>query len=117
MKKLEKNILDKILKIEAKRTASYFITRFIILAVLGFAGLVFATIITEILKEQGSFDLLEFIDWDNIMVFYEESPKELLLILFLVIIFLFYLIFMVAKNYGKIKNKLISIYKFYKKRV
>ena len=117
MKKLEENILGKIFKIEVKRTASYFFIRSIIFVALGFAALIFSTVITEILKEQGSFDLLEFLDWNNIVVFYEESPKELLLILFLVMIFLFYLIFLLIKNYGKIKNKLVSIYKFYKKRV
>lgn len=115
MKKLEKTILDKIFKIETKKTASYFITKFIILVALGFAGLIFSTVILEIFREQGSFDLLEFLDWDNILVFYQEAPKELLLIFFLVIIFLAYLIFMVVKNYGKIKNKLVSIYKFYKR--
>src|SRR3990167_5918046 len=113
MKELEETILDKIFKIEAKRTASYFFVRFIILVTLGFAGLIFSTVIFEILKEQGSFDLLDLKDWDldlagrylwnNVRVFYQETPKELLLFLTLVIIVLVYLIFMVAKNYGKIK--------------
>ena len=115
MKKLEKNIIGRVYKIETKRTISYFLSRLVSFLILAFVVWFLASIVLDILTEQGSFDLLELIDADNLMVFYQESPKELLLILFLVIIFLAYLIFMVVKNYGKIKNKLVSIYKFYKK--
>lgn len=127
MKKLEKNILEKIYKIETKRTASYFISRFIILITLGFVSLIFTTVIIEILKEQSSFDLFDFLkdDWEmvrnyffnNLLLFIQELPLPLVFILTGLLLILILLIYLSVRNFNKIKNKSVSIYKFWLKKL
>ncbi len=125
MKKLEEKIITRVYKIEAGRTFSYVITRIIFFTVTILLILFLSAVTYEILKEQGSFDLINFAGddievvsrylMDNIYVFYEETPKLLLLLTGMVIIGFAWLLAKVISNFGRIRNKLISIYKFHKK--
>lgn len=125
MKKLEEKIITRVYKIEAGRTFSYVITRIIFFTVTILLILFLSAVTYEILKEQGSFDLINFAGddievvsrylIDNIYVFYEETPKLLLLLTGMVIIGFAWLLAKVISNFGRIRNKLISIYKFHKK--
>lgn len=125
MKKLEEKIITRVYKIEARRTFSYVITRIIFFTVTILLILFLSAVTYEILKEQGSFDLINFAGddievvsrylMDNIYVFYEETPKLLLLLTGMVIIGFAWLLAKVISNFGRIRNKLISIYKFHKK--
>lgn len=125
MKKLEEKIITRVYKIEAGRTFSYVITRIIFFTITILLILFLSAVTYEILKEQGSFDLINFAGddievvsrylMDNIYVFYEETPKLLLLLTGMVIIGFAWLLAKVISNFGRIRNKLISIYKFHKK--
>lgn len=125
MKKLEEKIITRVYKIEAGRTFSYVITRIIFFTITILLILFLSAVTYEILKEQGSFDLINFAGddievvsrylIDNIYVFYEETPKLLLLLTGMVIIGFAWLLAKVISNFGRIRNKLISIYKFHKK--
>lgn len=123
---LEERIVNRVYRIETKRTTWYVVSR-IVLFVLGTVTiLILGMVAYDIFVEQGSFDLIDFKgdDFevinkyfaDNLSVFVEEAPKELLLVLALTITGFVYLIHKIRGSYRKMKNKLISIYKFYKKR-
>ncbi len=125
MKNNKEKILKKVYQLETKKTVFEIV----------FKGLTFTTLILfiylffisliEILKEQQSFDLLFFFRetfevgkkyfFDNLLVFFEEIPKLILLILLVLIIFLIRFFINLKKNYKKTINKLKAIYKFFKK--
>ncbi|MBI5127365.1 hypothetical protein HZA76_02820 [Candidatus Roizmanbacteria bacterium] len=122
-KKLEKKIIDKVYRLEAKKTAGYVLLRL-------FLGLFFilfvfflSSALIDILNEQNSFDLLDFYRDDlevikryfisNISDFYRELPQPLTFILLASILVVLVLTGFLIKNFNKIKNRLISLYKFY----
>lgn len=125
MKKLEDKIITKVFKIETERTFSYVLTRIALFTITVLLILFLSIITYEILRDQGSFDLIDFTGddievvsrylIDNIYIFYEETPKLLLFLTGMVIIGFGWLLIKAKSNYSKIRNKLISIYKFHKK--
>ncbi len=124
-KNLEKKIIKKVFKLEAKNTFFEMASKVIGLLLLVFFVWIFATTILDILKEQGSFDLFFFFRdnvevmrryfLENVVTFYDETPKLLLFILFSLFAGLLLLVLTIVKNYGKISNKIKSLYNFYKK--
>lgn len=124
-KKIEEKIIKKIYQIETKKTFFNLFLRIFFILLFLFSSLIFTLVLVDILKEQKSFDLLDFLKDDfevvkkyfysNLIVFYNELPKELILFLIGSITLLLIIIFFFLKNFKKIKNKLKSIYKFYKK--
>lgn len=127
MKKLENKIINKIYRMETKRTTGFLMVKTIIVTVFSIILLIFSSALIDILKEQQSFDLLFILKEDlavlgkyfpeNFYDFYLELPQPLTFIL-IGSILLFGLTFLIfLKNFGKIKNKIFSIYKFYKKNL
>jgi len=123
---LKNEIIRKVYKLETKKTFFYLISKLFFGLIFLFLIFIFASVIFDILIEQGSFDLFNFFgDWsfevfsryfiDNLIVFYQELPQPLFFILILVIFILLVLVFLVVKNFRKIKNRLTALYKFYKK--
>jgi hypothetical protein len=123
---LKTKIIKKIYQEETKNLslhlfawAVFFILSFFFLI------LVYQTIF-EILNEQESLNLIKILteDFDvfryyfftNLISFYQEMPKLLVFILILSAVVLLNLLMLLRKNFNKIKNKIISIYQFYKNK-
>lgn len=126
MKKLETKIIKKIYSLETKKTAGYLLFRFLLVIFFLFLTFIFTTVTIDILNEQHSFDLLEFFRDDfevvrkyffgNLVDFYQELPQPLTHLLLTSIIVVLVIFFIIIKNLDKMKNKLFSIYKFYKSK-
>ena len=123
MKKLEDKIIKKIYRIETKKTFSQILSEMFLLISIIFSSIFIFSVIIEILNEQASFDLFDFFRddleiikdyfFDNSLLFIQELPLPLVYILIGLLLFLIWLLFILIKNYNKIKNRLISIYKFW----
>jgi len=124
--RLKTKIIKKIYQEETKNLslrllawAVFFILSFFFLI------LVYQTIF-EILNEQESFNLIKILTEDidvfryyfftNLISFYQEMPKLLVFILILSAVVLLDLLLIFIKNFNKLKNKIISIYQFYKNK-
>lgn len=125
-RRLEDKIIGKVYRMETQRTFTFITTRIILFLVSASFILLFLSALIDILAEQGSFDLFDFIgpDFevvtrylpDNLILFWAETPKFILFILTLAIIGFIYLMAKIIKNYRMLKNKFVSIYKFYNKK-
>lgn len=125
-RKLEDKIIRKVYRMETQKTFAFVAARIVFFLVSAFLILLFLSTLIDILAEQGSFDLFDFVgpDFeavtrylpDNLILFWEETPKTILSILILAIIGFIYLTARVIKNYKMLKNKLVSIYKFYNRK-
>ncbi|MCL4364472.1 hypothetical protein M1328_04515 [Patescibacteria group bacterium] len=123
-KNLEKKILRKVYKIEARKTFSYLLTRLLLGLVFLLAVILFYSTVVDILNEQQSFDLLFFYRQNfavvkryflpNLFNFYQELPEPLTYLLIISIIIVLVVTAVLIKNFKKIKNKLVALYKFYK---
>ncbi len=124
--KLEDRIIGRVYRMETKKTFWYILSRAFVFLLSLFVVYIFASVLFEIFNEQGSMDLINF--WgddlevvyrylfDNIAVFLSETPREILLVLLLTITGLVYLSYKIVSNFRSIRNKVVSIYKFYKNK-
>ena len=125
MKKLEEKIIKKIYRIETKKTVGQIINEAVLIIIMTLASMFMFSVIVEILNEQTSFDLFDFLRDDfetirsyfvnNLLLFVQELPFPLIYIFFALLLILIWLICISFKNYNKVKNKLVSIYKFWLK--
>jgi len=123
MKKLEDKIIKKIYRMEAEKTIGQIISEVSLTILLILSSLFIFSVIVEILNEQASFDLFDFLRDDfeiirdnllnNSLLFIRELPLPLTYILIGLLLSLTWLLYVSAKNFNKIKNKLISLYKFW----
>jgi len=126
MKKLEEKIIKRIYGLETKKTTIYIVSRFFLGLILLFSIILSSLSVFDLLNEQHSFDLFNFFQdgfevtkkyfFSNLYNFYQELPQPLTYILLTSIIILLVLLVLIIKNSNKIKNKLISLYKFYKNK-
>lgn len=125
MKKLEDKIIKKIYKIETEKTIGQIINEAILIILIILSSMFIFSVIVEILNEQASFDLFDFLRDDfetikgnffnNSFLFIQELPLPLIYILIGLLLLLIWLLYILVKNYNIIKNKLISLYKFWLK--
>jgi|SRR3989339_340598 len=125
MKKLEDKIIKKIYRMEAGKTIGQIISEVSLTILLILSSLFIFSVIVEILNEQASFDLFDFLRDDfeiikenflnNSLLFFQELPLPLIYILIGLSLLLVWLLYIVIINSNKIKNKLVSIYKFWLK--
>jgi len=125
MKKLEDRIIKKIYRIETEKTIGQIISEAALIILIVLSSMFIFSVIVEILNEQASFDLFDFLRDDfetirdnffnNSLLFIQELPLPLIYILIGLLLLLIWLLFILAKNSNKIKNKLVSIYKFWLK--
>ena len=125
MKKLEDRIIKKIYRIETEKTIGQIISEAALIILIVLSSMFIFSVIVEILNEQASFDLFDFLRDDfetirdnffnNSLLFIQELPLPLIYILIGLLLLLILLLFILAKNSNKIKNKLVSIYKFWLK--
>ncbi len=123
MKKLEDKIIRKIYRIETEKTIGRIIGEAVLISFIILSSVFIFSIIVEILNEQASFDLFDFLRDDfeviknnlfnNSLLFIQELPQLLTYILIGLLLLLIWLLYILFKNFSKIKNKLISLYKFW----
>ena len=123
MKKLEDKIIRKIFRIETKKTIGQIISEIVLIILIFFSSLFIFSIIVEILNEQASFDLFDFLRDDfesikinffnNSLLFIRELPLPLIYILIGLLLLLIWTLYILIKNSNIIKNKLVSLYKFW----
>lgn len=127
MEKIQKKIIKKIYQIETKRTILEILFKIVIGLLLVTAVFVFGEIFFEILKEEKTLDFFQIFNEDFevikkyffevIYIFYLEIPKIILILFLITTSIFFYLIWQIIKNYNIIKNKVISLIKFWRKKI
>src|SRR3989339_1303111 len=127
MKKLEEKIIKKIYRIETKKTVGQIINEAVLIIIMTLASMFMFSVIVEILNEQTSFDLFDFLRDDfetirsyfvnNLLLFVQELPLPLIYIFFGLLLILIWLVYISFKNYNIVKNKLVSLYKFWVKKL
>ena len=125
MKKLEDKIIKKIYRMEAKKTIKQIISEVVLVIAITLSVVFIFSVIVEVLNDQASFDLFDFLRDDfeiiqanflnNSLLFIQELPLPLTYILISLLLLLVWLLYIFVKNYNKIKNKIVSIYKFWSK--
>ena len=123
MKKLEDRIIKKIYRIETKKTIGQVFGEIFLILLITLSSVFIFSIIVEILNEQASFDLFDFLRDDfeiirnylfnNSLLFIQELPLPLTYILIGLLLLLIWLLYILVRNFKKFKNKLISLYKFW----
>lgn len=123
MEKLEDKIINKVYRLETKKTVGQIIVKIFGIIFIALSSLFIFSIIVEIMNEQTSFDLFDFLRDDfeiiktelinNSLLFIQELPMSLIYVLISLLLLLIWLLYIVIKNFNKIKNKLVSIYKFW----
>ncbi len=123
MKKLEDKIIKKIYNIEAKKTARQIISETALVIVITLFTVFIFSVIIEVLNDQASFALFDFLSDDfeiiqvnllnNSLLFIQELPLPLTYILISLLLLLVGILYISIKNFNKIKNKIVSIYKFW----
>lgn len=125
MKKLEDRIIKKIYRIETEKTIGQIISEAALIIFVFLSSIFIFSVIVEILNEQASFDLFDFLRDDfetikdnffnNSLLFMRELPLPLIYILIGLLLSLIWILYVSVKNSNKIKNKLVSLYKFWLK--
>ena len=123
MKKLEDKIINRIYKIETRKTIEKIISGGSLIILIVLSSIFIFSVIVEILNEQSSFDLFDFLRDDfeiikeyfvnNSLLFIQELPLPLTYILIGLLLLLIWLSYILTRNFNKIKNKLVAIYKFW----
>jgi hypothetical protein len=126
MKNVENKILKKIYFWEARKITVDFFLKIIVFLSSFLFFLILGKILFEILKEQRSFELLNFFQedfevvkkyfFDNVFIFWLEVPKFLLLSLFLSLGISSAVILVVIKNFKIYKNKIKNLYQWFLKQ-
>lgn len=123
MKKLENKIINKIYKIETEKTIGQIISKVFSIILIFLTSIFIFSVIVEILNEQSSFDLFDFLRDDfstikdnlinNSLLFIQELPLPLIYILFGLLLLLIWIFYIIIKNKNRINNKLVALYKFW----
>lgn len=123
MKKLEDKILSKVYQFETRRTIFEVIIRIAALIVLLLAGIFVFQVLYTALIEQKTLDVLQIFAEDIetirdyfgevLSTLYEETPKDVLLLLVAIMILLILAILTLIVNFEKIKRRTKSILKFW----
>ena len=127
MKKLEAKIINRIYKIETRKTIEEVISGGSLIILIVLSSIFIFSVIVEILNEQSSFDLFDFLRDDfetirsffvnNLLLFVQELPLPLIYVFFGLLLILIWLVYISFKNYNIVKNKLVSLYKFWVKKL
>jgi len=125
MKKLERKIINTVYTFETKKTVLELILRISSIIIVGFCGILLLVSILRQLIEQQTLDMLQLFKEDGeiikeyigdvINTLYEELPKHDVLILIILSVTLLLLVLFFIKNSGKIKNKIRSLRRYWKR--
>lgn len=126
-KKIERKIIKRVYQIETKKTVLEIFFKFFSIVFFGLVVFILSEIFFEILKEEKNLDFFQlFVEdfevvkkyfFDTVYIFYLEIPKIILILFLFLLSILFYLIWHLIKNLSKIKNKVNSLIKFWRKKI
>lgn len=124
---LEEKVMKKIYFLETKKTIMEIVLKTLILIFLTLNLWIFFDIFFSILKEQKTLDLFTLLKedpevirryfFDNLNIFFWEIPKGILAVFLLLILLLFLFILQLKRKYFILKNKVISLIKFWQKKL
>lgn len=124
---LEEKVMKKIYFLETKKTIIEIVLKTLILIFLTLNLWIFFDVFFFILKEQKTFDLFTLLKeepevirryfFDNLNIFFWEIPKVILAVFLLLILLLLLFILQLKRKYFIIKNKVISLIKFWQKKL
>lgn len=124
---LEEKIMRKIYFLETKKTIREIVLKTLIFIFLSLNLGIFFDIFFSILKEQKTFDLFTLLKeepevirryfFDNLNIFFWEIPKGILAVFLLLVLLLFLFILQLKRKYFILKNKVISLIKFWQKKL
>lgn len=124
---LEEKVMKKIYFLETKKTIMEIVLKTLILIFLTLNLWIFFDIFFSILKEQKTLDLFTLLKedpevirryfFDNLNIFFWEVPKGILAVFLLLILLLFLFILQLKRKYFILKNKVISLIKFWQKKL
>ncbi len=123
MKKLEKQIVNKMYSFETKKTLLEIMIRTGVVLIATIFGMYFLMVVIRQLIEQRTLDVLELFQEDAEIIrnyareafetIYQEFPKyEFALSIFMFLVGLFFIL-LFLKNFKKIKNKLFALKKYW----
>lgn len=126
MKKLEDRILKKVYVMETRKTSLSFLVKSALFLVSGFTAFLFTQVLVELFTEERTFNVLEILndDWevvshhlgDILYVFFAETPKIILLVVFLAALSTGWVVLTFVKNFGKMRHKVNALVRFWKAR-
>lgn len=126
MKNLDKKIIRNVYVIETRKTFVSIVIRVIGIIFICTCIILVGSVIFDIFVEQQTFDLLRIFEedgeiisnyWADVMrLIVEETPKELVMVLGIGIILLFFSLFNIKKNFYMFINKLRSIIKYWRNK-
>lgn len=117
MKKIEDKIIKRIYKYETSRTVNEVVWKILMITFFGFSGLVFISLIFDIYRQAGTFDLLNIFYSDNLIIFLAETPKIILFFSIMFIMLAFYKLISFIKNFKSMKKKLEAIINYWRKNI
>lgn len=116
---LDKKIIDRVYQYEKKRTLLTVFKYFFFITIFLIFLIILLTIIYNTLKEQETLDLFDIFQenyvviksyiWDVLQLVYEESPKFLIVLTLSFFVLLLLMLFLLKKNFNKIRNRIKSI--------
>ncbi len=120
---LEKRIIKQVYRFELKRT-SLAIFRYVLSVTLLIVGVVMLTIaFLQVLAQQQTLAMLELFREDISIIkeqfsdvlatFWFETPKLLMIFIVILFVLLVFTIFLVLGNWKKLRNRVVSIKKFF----
>jgi len=123
MKKIEDKIIKKVFVYETKKTFFQGILKIVFFIIISFLTVIIGQAAYEIIKESGSLDFvaifgedIEIIQknlGDSMYVFFQETPKLLILLIFIGLAALIYLVLTFVKKYPIIRNRVKALLKFW----
>jgi hypothetical protein len=118
MKVLEEKIINKIYRLETKKTFFHLLFRLIEYLGLFLIGYIFISLLIDALTGLNTFELFSYLTNDTgaLSVIYQETPKGLFLLSLAVIVLFVFLVWSSLSNFVIMKNKFRSLLQFWFKR-
>jgi len=111
---------------ETRKTTWSFISKLLLFLVSGFTAFLFTQVLVELFMEERTFNVLEILsdDWeavshhlgDIMFVLFAETPKIILLVIFLAVFAACAVVLTFVNNFGKMRHKVNALLRYWKGR-
>ena len=126
MKKINQKILKKVYGYETKKTAGQIISLIGIFAVVLLAIFLLGSVIVDLVIEQEAVVVFDFFSedlevvkkyfFDSVYVFINSIPQLLIFLFLIGILILVLVVYIIIRNFTKIKNKVELLIKFWSRK-
>jgi len=126
MKKLEDKILKKVYILETKKTVTSSVVKTLVFVLSGLGAFLFIQILAEEFFDMKTFSLFEIMQEDGEVIIkhiggvlssvFQEIPISMVLITLFFIVILMVVSLTFVRNFGKIRHRTVSLFKFWVKR-